>query len=140
MASSWTGRRDAVPPPMRSRRVGGVLRWLHRWLGLTLGLVLAVMGTTGALMAFRPEIQAAMDVPRTAKTAARLPLDQVVAQLEREVEPGRMLRSLSWTPGAALIEARYGGEAGDATWLVDPATGERVARPWGDAAFWTIER
>ena len=140
MASSWTGRRDAQALQPRPRRARGTVAWLHRWLGLTVGLVLAVQGTTGALLAFRPELQVAMAPAYVLADAARLPLADVVAHAERDAAPGQALRFIAWESSDGAYEVRYGGEGGDATWLVDPATGERVARPWGDAAFWTIER
>lgn len=140
MASTWTGRRDAQALQPRPRRARGAFAWLHRWIGLTVGLVLAVQGTTGALMAFRPELQSTLTPGFVLTDGVRLPLADVVAHAERDAAPGQVLRFVAWEPGDGAYEVRYGGAGGDATWLVDPATGERVARPWGDAAFWTIER
>ncbi|HET7843795.1 MAG TPA: PepSY-associated TM helix domain-containing protein, partial [Xanthomonadales bacterium] len=95
MSSSWTGLRAASAPVARTRGARSAFAWLHRWVGLTLGLVLAVMGTTGALMAFRPELQDAF-APRIALAAAqRLPLDALVARLEAAAGPGQVLRMLA---------------------------------------------
>lgn len=44
---------DRVRPSWRGLR--RVLKWLHLWLGLTVGLIFATVGLTGTVLAFQPE-------------------------------------------------------------------------------------
>lgn len=46
--------------PRRSRGIRSVLRWAHGVIGISAGRVLAVIGATGALLSFEPEIVAAL--------------------------------------------------------------------------------
>jgi uncharacterized iron-regulated membrane protein len=36
-----------------------VLKWMHTWIGLTAGLVIAVVSLTGSVLVFRSEIEQA---------------------------------------------------------------------------------
>lgn len=69
----------------RPRRVRGGLTWLHRVLGLTVGLVLVVSGLTGASLVFRGEIDAALNphLLRVAPAATRAPLQPILDEVAR---------------------------------------------------------
>ncbi|MBC8139146.1 MAG: PepSY domain-containing protein [Fibrella sp.] len=56
----------------------GVWRLWHRWLGLSIGLYLALMGATGAAVLFREEIEAARYRVSAGSGAAPLPADALV--------------------------------------------------------------
>lgn len=63
----------------------GVL-WLHRWLGLTLGLVLVLAGLSGSLLVFQHEIDAELNprlVHNAVPCAAPLDVAGAVASLQR---------------------------------------------------------
>ena len=42
---------------MNKRRLRAVLCNLHQWLGLSLGLLFALLGITGSLLTFYPELE-----------------------------------------------------------------------------------
>lgn len=72
-----------------------ILFQIHWFLGITAGLVLAVMGVTGAAISFEPEILAALNRDRpVAATTARLTGPELIAQVLRqrpEAEIGRLI-------------------------------------------------
>lgn len=77
----------ALAPPRRQGRgrIRAGLTWLHRMLGLTVGLVLVVTGLTGSALVFRAEIDAALN-PRLLKvepTAAPAALQGVLDEVAR---------------------------------------------------------
>ena len=75
---------------------------IHWFLGITAGLVLAVMGVTGATLSFEPEILAALNRDRpVAATTARLSGPELIAAVLRQ-RPLSLVRepeSLEWGPG-----------------------------------------
>jgi uncharacterized iron-regulated membrane protein len=71
--------------PRRSR----VRHWLfqaHLWTGLAIGLVMAVVGITGSLLVFKPELERWMVAEMTLvrPTGPRVPVDVLVETLRRE--------------------------------------------------------
>src|SRR5690348_11288424 len=38
-----------------SRKIHAALRWVHRWIGLTLGLIFVVVAASGTLLFFQPQ-------------------------------------------------------------------------------------
>ena len=74
---------------------------LHRWTGMTVGLVIVLMALTGAATMFRPQLEpvfnrALLTVPNC---AARLPLDRL-AEAARAAHPGVRLDALHLVAGA----------------------------------------
>lgn len=47
---------DAAPVAVPRRRVRAVLAWLHLWVGLTVGMVFAVVGLSGSALVFHDEL------------------------------------------------------------------------------------
>lgn len=71
--------------PRRSR----VRNWLfqaHLWTGLVIGLVVSVVGVTGSLLVFKPELERWMVAPitRVNPVGERLPVDRLVETVRRE--------------------------------------------------------
>lgn len=60
--------------------------WLHRWLGLTIGLVLVFIGLTGSALVFRPELDAQLH-PQLLQVKPRA--EQVLWQSMEETVRGR---------------------------------------------------
>lgn len=115
--------------------------WLqiHRWLGLSGGLVLVVVGLSGSFLAFYPEIDGALnpDWVRTQPRGSPLPM-QLVLDSARQAMPQRFLHSVF--PAADAHEVHHvwftpSAEDQSAMWqvLVDPYTakvlGSRAAVP-----------
>src|ERR1051326_8340586 len=79
----------AMPPQLRR-----VLGTLHLWIGLTLCLPLAVLGLTGSILVFEPELTAWLDPPPRATTprATALrparPIAELVAAAASAAAPG----------------------------------------------------
>lgn len=106
----------------------GLIRQLHWFLGITLGLVLTVMGVTGAITAFDDEIMGALDhgVIRGAPQAtAPLTPDALLA------------RFVAQRPGAKPTLLTLGGEPGDSARVtfVPASKGAGKAKPATDKAY-----
>jgi uncharacterized iron-regulated membrane protein len=50
--ASLTPRKVVLTSP---RKIHAALRWVHRWIGLTLGLIFVVVATSGSLLLFQPQ-------------------------------------------------------------------------------------
>lgn len=74
-----------------------VVRQLHLWVGLASGLVLAVVGATGSLYVFQPELSRMLyaDVLDTHGEASLFETDQALARYV-EAETGERIESLQW--------------------------------------------
>lgn len=96
-------------PATSKRKRRTVMRTAHRWLGLTLGLLFCLLGLTGSLLVFYPELDRILHPQLTAgRAVGELQPDRIVEALQR-AEP---TRSGSWRielPRAddAPISARY---------------------------------
>src|ERR1700737_2223660 len=74
---------------------------IHRWTGITIGLLVVLVATTGAAMVFRPQLDPVINrsLLKVEPCSARLPLDTLVANA-RAANPG----------GGALTFMRIYGE------------------------------
>jgi uncharacterized iron-regulated membrane protein len=101
----------AVPVAVPRRRVRAVLAWLHLWVGLTVGVVFAVVGLSGSALVFHEELLR-WQHPQLAAGATQV--DPAV--LERIVDRGRAtgLRSVQF-PSESMP-----------TWIGFHADGRRV--------------
>ncbi|MCE4372093.1 PepSY domain-containing protein [Xanthomonas hortorum] len=120
-----------------------VLFQLHWLLGITAGLVLSVMGLTGALMSFENEIVRLAN-PAIAQLAERhaagkrpLPIDALLRKLDLDQQQA-VTRMLIDPTGARPSTARLAGKGGGRVYF-DPYTGEKVAAPRLSGAFAFIE-
>lgn len=123
---------------------------LHWFLGITAGLVLALMGTTGALQSFQPEILRLLNpgVLTIAAPADAAPLAPDVLRERVQADmPGRRLNSLTLVsdprlPARAVfaLPPPPPGQAmrrGELRW-VDPFTGKVLPVPRGVGFFETV--
>ena len=115
----------AVSPATRNTILG-----IHRWTGLTVGLVAAFLAVTGLAMVFRPQLQpvAERGLNVAASCHARLALDDLIARA-RESHPGpEVLQAEASRAGATIV--RFTDMQGV---YVDPCTGAIVGEKnrWG---------
>jgi uncharacterized iron-regulated membrane protein len=114
-----------------------VVRQLHLWVGLASGLVLAVVGATGSLYVFQPELSRLFyaDVLDTHGEELLFASDQALARYV-ETETGGRIESLQWPQRE---RATYQFKLlGDERWYyVDQTTGAISAgiEGYGDAFF-----
>lgn len=123
---------------------------VHWFLGITAGLVLAVVGVTGAMLSFEHDLLKAMNAGvMTVPVQGRAPLApaELLARIAR-AEPGKAIASLTLSsvpgdsarvgfappPGAA---PGPGGRARGETRYVDPYSGALLAAPRGEGFFRT---
>ncbi|MEN2746267.1 PepSY domain-containing protein [Sphingomonas sp. T9W2] len=118
-----------------------VLFQLHWFLGITAGLVLAVMGVTGASLSFEPEILAALN------------RDQPVASGTRLSGPVLIERFAAQKPGAAITRLTVPADSSEPTLVgytlpgskerhverIDPATGRLTGELRGSGVFEVME-
>ena len=104
------------------------VRLLHRWLGLTLGLLLVLIGLSGSLLVFNRELDSALNpalLRNRAACAAPLDADTVVARLQQHwpqarvgmlvlpQQEGGSYRLQFKAPGVALNEAMLDACSGE---------------------------
>jgi sulfite reductase (NADPH) flavoprotein alpha-component len=120
-----------------------LFRWLHRWLGLIAGLVLAVVGGTGAIMSFQDDLLRWMnpDVMQVAvpEGMSALPLPELVARIQTQKSSPRIATlRLSGTPGdSAWVGFRARGKPKGE--FVNPYTGDLLGKARGEAFFHVVE-
>ena len=74
---------------MNRRALRRLLHGLHKWIGLSIGLLFALLGITGSLLSFYPEIQLALHPEIAASSpGTTLNLGGIIDTL-RQAEPGR---------------------------------------------------
>ena len=121
-----------------------VLFQIHWFLGITAGLVLAVMGVTGGLMSFEPELLAAINpgiVTVTPGPTPPLPAPVLIDRARAQLPAGRIVRViLSSDPSraAAISYAPKGSKEPQRRYL-DPATGRLLAEARGSGLFEVVE-
>ncbi|MFT3965285.1 MAG: sulfite reductase flavoprotein subunit alpha [Sphingobium sp.] len=117
---------------------------LHWFLGITAGIVLAIMGVTGATISFEDEIREALNprlfTPGTPATPDLSP-DRLIARIQAD-HPGYYVSRLDWqiprerSHSVRLIAMEgKGREQGQ----VDRATGQWLGEGRGEAFFETME-
>lgn len=110
---------------------------LHSLLGLAAGLVLVVLGVTGALYSFQLELLELLNPPLTTATPDRRPLTLPEVR-QRLVPPGRELSFVSSMAGEGyglLGLAPANGQGRGEVQLFDRYTGEVLSAPRGQAFF-----
>lgn len=122
---------------------------LHWLLGITAGLVLALVGVTGAMMSFEPQILKAMNagVLTVSPRGQALPPAALLARV-LEQRPGQQPQSLSlvatagdaarvtFAPAPDAPKGANGRARGESV-HVDPYTGKILGKPVGEGFFRT---
>ncbi len=134
--------RDVAPACPDARVTRRILFQLHWFLGITAGLVLALMGVTGAIMGFDEEIVAALSRDRMTvepTTAPRLTPDALRAQV-REQAPGANIDRLTLrsdpAEAASVRLTPQQGQGGQRRQVyIDPYTGQFLGEARGTGFF-----
>lgn len=117
------------------------LAWLHWLLGLSLGLVLSVMGITGAILSFDDEIMAAISPQSHVSAAGDVPLPpEVLVTMIASRMPDRRLVALQMegAPDKAYLAsfaARHGQGERNLRRYLDPYRGSLLDAPVGADFF-----
>jgi sulfite reductase (NADPH) flavoprotein alpha-component len=127
--------------------IKSLIRQTHWLLGITIGLVLPVVGITGAIMAFEDPIMEALSpgiVDVAPQSLPALTPDQLLARFATQ-QPGAVPTLLIMAPkpgGAARVTyrgpGRQGGEASIS--YLDPYTGRMLGMANGQAFFAEVRR
>lgn len=117
----------AAPPRRRPRTRRSLFLPFHRWIGLTLGLVVLASGITGAGMAFRKQLDPIVysNLLKAPPCAQRRPLDDFVAQARALHPTGKLdyIRLLD-RPDAPVI-LRFTDKA---TYYFEPCSGRLMGQ------------
>ena len=119
-----------------------VLFQIHWFLGITAGLVLAVMGVTGATLSFEPEILAALNRDRpVAATTARLSGPELIAAVLRQRPDAKIGRlTLPGDPGEmTTVSYAHGTSKERDVERLDPYDGALLGEPRGAATMDVLE-
>lgn len=121
-----------------------VLFRIHWLLGIPAGLVLAVVGVTGALLSYEAELLDLLNPRLRVEAAGRAPLppDRLIA-IAVAAHPGFSVRSYAGRADpAAPVELRLvrGAERGGTQVFIDPYSGELLGAPRGADFFHTSEQ
>ncbi|WP_342712705.1 PepSY-associated TM helix domain-containing protein [Bradyrhizobium sp. B124] len=128
------------------RPIKAALLQVHSLAGLALALLWAVVGITGATMAFEDEIEASLNshIMRVdASATRRLTPDELVARLQSAGDFGRASAvTMASDPSAAvwIRFARSEGGARPSSVYVDPYDGHLLGSPRGEDFFATVRK
>lgn len=117
---------------------------LHGWLGISAGLVIAVVGLTGAIMAFEPQILRVLNpgvLTIEPGQQALLPPDVLYARIVAAA-PDKVVQTLTLSGNperpAQVAFNKPGSPRGEQVW-VQPYTGALLPKPRGDKFFKLVE-
>lgn len=116
---------------------------IHWFLGITAGIVLALVGVTGGLMSFERKIMEVIssDVVRVQVSGERLTPDAIVARFSAQREGVRVEQITLWPEAdrSALIRMAPppGERRGDSVYI-NPYTGELLGKVTGEQFFRTV--
>ncbi|MGF6310729.1 putative iron-regulated membrane protein [Bradyrhizobium sp. i1.8.4] len=128
------------------RPIKAALLQAHSIAGLALALLWAVVGLTGATMAFEDEIEASLNghIMRVdASAARRLTPDELVARLQAAGDFGKVSAVTMASDPSAAARVRFArSEAGSrpSSVYVDPYDGHVLGAPRGEAFFATVRK
>ncbi len=85
------------------------VRRIHLWLGLTVGLLFALIGLTGSALVFYPELEGSLSAPLRAVPAGARPASwqAVYDTLRRDCPDRPGAWRIEVTPGGGAVPARY---------------------------------
>ncbi|QBB69760.1 flavodoxin [Pseudolysobacter antarcticus] len=116
---------------------------LHWLLGLSAGLVLSVVGVSGALLGFEEEILAALNPQHhiAASTTPPLNMDALIA-IARKNHPDMNVNTLAWNGDDAPVEVRLskGQDRRGMPVAINPYDGTVLGPQSGSGIFQTVEQ
>ncbi|MEG3168170.1 sulfite reductase flavoprotein subunit alpha [Sphingomonas sp. LB3N6] len=121
-----------------------VLFQIHWFLGITAGLVLALMGVTGATMSFEDEIMAALSpgvVTLAPSPLPRLSPDRIIAAASHQRDGARVTQIVIERDPTLAAEVTFAPPKGvrrGTHLFVDPRTGILLGPATGEAFFRTV--
>ena len=121
-----------------------ILFQIHWFLGITAGLVLALMGVTGAMMSFEDEIMAALSpgvVTLAPSPLPRLSPDQIIAAASYQRGGARVTQVVIERDPTLAAEVTFAPPKGvrrGTHMFVDPRTGVLLGPATGEAFFRTV--
>ncbi|MES3101231.1 sulfite reductase flavoprotein subunit alpha [Sphingomonas faeni] len=121
-----------------------ILFQIHWFLGITAGLVLALMGVTGATMSFEDEIMAALSpgvVTLAPSLLPRLSPDQIIAAASYQRDGARVTQVVIERDPTLAAEVTFAPPKGirrGTHMFVDPRTGVLLGPATGEAFFRTV--
>lgn len=113
---------------------------LHRWLGLTAGVIFAVAAGTGAILVYADELDVLLGGPRYHSTSGLIGPETIEAVV-RQQAPGRPLIRVLWpAAGAHVITVRVGGGGTTRDLVLDAGSGSVMQPRPPHAALAAIRR
>ncbi len=76
-------------PRLNQRKLRALTHNAHKWIGLTLGLLFALLGLTGSLLVFYPELDRVLNPQRAVRTPARITSFNGIVEALQQAEPAR---------------------------------------------------
>jgi sulfite reductase (NADPH) flavoprotein alpha-component len=131
---------------MSKRPIKAALLQVHSIIGLTISLVLALIGVTGATMSFEDEIVAALNgnlLHVEARVTPMLSPDGLVARLQAAGEAGKVSAVTMTSDPAGSARVRFArDDAGTrpSSLYVDPYDGHILGAPVGEEFFATVRK
>ncbi|MGN1287176.1 MAG: PepSY-associated TM helix domain-containing protein [Bradyrhizobium sp.] len=128
------------------RPIKAALLQVHSIAGLALALLWAVVGLTGATMAFEDEIEASLNshiMRIDASATRRLTPDELIARLQSAGDFGRASAVTMASDPSAAVRIRFARSEGGArpsSVYVDPYDGHVLGSPRGEDFFATIRK
>jgi sulfite reductase (NADPH) flavoprotein alpha-component len=117
-----------------------VLFRTHWILGISAGLVLAVVGVTGAILGFEEEILDALNPHHHVEPRGKaLSPDALIARV-REAFPERTVAGFTWHGPAHAVDVRFDGGRDAGSAQVDPYDGKILAPARGGATLGFVEQ
>jgi uncharacterized iron-regulated membrane protein len=107
-------------------RMRATLLFIHRWLGLTAGIVFAIASLSGAVLVYEPELERLLSGgPRFATTPGTITPREIETRLAVD-HPGLRLEQLRWPIGNTVyvVELDEGGR--NRRIFLDPGTGNTI--------------
>ncbi|MGO4712352.1 PepSY-associated TM helix domain-containing protein [Bradyrhizobium sp. 2TAF24] len=118
---------------------------IHSVIGLLLGLIMALVGITGAIMSFEEEIVAALNAGLERVEPREVPAltpDQLVARLPAPYNLDKVSAVTMSSDHAAAVHLRFvrSGGARPSSLYVDPSDGRVLGVPRGEEFFATVRK
>jgi ferredoxin-NADP reductase len=104
--------------------------WVHRWTGLTIGLIAVLLAVTGGLLVLRPELEPLV-YPHAGTTCAQSLSMDSIAELAHRARPGIGIDNIQY--GSDLRAPRIVRYADDDQLFFDSCSGRTIDRQhrWG---------